>query len=193
MNSPQRGPGETGVLTETGGTTGGALDARHTKPETFYGRDPATVAPSTICKVTPTKCQARTRLYRNGRLELEGFPVADISDYVNDEGVTVWLDLRDPDRDDMGVLSEEFGLHPLAVEDAIYERQRPKLDRYRSHLFMTAYAAKLDTNTGQLATSELAAFITQRALITVRKDDGLDIGAVVDRWVMKAASSLVAS
>ena len=182
MNSPQRGPGETGVLTETGGTTGGALDARHTKPETFYGRDPATVAPSTICKVTPTKCQARTRLYRNGRLELEGFPVADISDYVNDEGVTVWLDLRDPDRDDMGVLSEEFGLHPLAVEDAIYERQRPKLDRYRSHLFMTAYAAKLDTNTGQLATSELAAFITQRALITVRKDDGLDIGAVVDRW-----------
>ena len=182
MNSPQRGPGETGVLTETGGTTGGALDARHTKPETFYGRDPATVAPSTICKVTPTKCQARTRLYRNGRLELEGFPVADISDYVNDEGVTVWLDLRDPDRDDMGVLSEEFGLHPLAVEDAIYERQRPKLDRYRSHLFMTAYAAKLDTDTGQLATSELAAFITQRALITVRKDDGLDIGAVVDRW-----------
>ena len=139
-------------------------------------------AAASICSSTPTKCQARTRLYRNGRLELEGFPVADISDYVNDEGVTVWLDLRDPDRDDMGVLSEEFGLHPLAVEDAIYERQRPKLDRYRSHLFMTAYAAKLDTNTGQLATSELAAFITQRALITVRKDDGLDIGAVVDRW-----------
>jgi magnesium transporter len=182
MNSPQRGPGETEVLAEAGGTPGGALDARHTKPETFYGRDPATVAASTICQVTPTKCQARTRLYRNGRLELEGFPVADISDYVNDDGVTVWLDLRDPDHDDMGVLSEEFGLHPLAVEDAINERQRPKLDRYRSHLFLTAYAVKLDTGTGELATSELAAFITERALITVRKDEGLDIGAVVDRW-----------
>src|SRR5215470_13940105 len=182
MNSPQRGPGETGTVAEAGGTPGGALDARHTKTETFHGRDPATVAPSAICHDTPTKCQARSRLYRNGRLELEGFPVADISDYVNDETATVWLDLRDPDPEDMEVLSEEFVLHPLAVEDAVNERQRPKLDRYRSHLFMTAYAAKLDTATGELATSELAAFITERALITVRKDDGLDIGAVVDRW-----------
>jgi magnesium transporter len=140
------------------------------------------VAASTICQVTPTKCQARTRLYRDGQLDLEGFPVADISEYMDDPTVVIWLDLRDPDRDDLDVLSEEFGLHPLAVEDAVNERQRPKLDRYRSHLFLTAYAAKLDTGTGELATSELAAFITERALITVRKDDGLDIGGVVDRW-----------
>jgi magnesium transporter len=150
--------------------------------ETFHGRDPETVAASTICQVTPTKCQARTRLYRDGQLDLEGFPVADISEYMDDPTVVIWLDLRDPDRDDLDVLSEEFGLHPLAVEDAVNERQRPKLDRYRSHLFLTAYAAKLDTGTGELATSELAAFITERALITVRKDDGLDIGGVVDRW-----------
>jgi magnesium transporter len=182
MNSPQRTSGEAGALAEVDGTPGGALDARHTKPETFSGRDPEKVAASTISKITPTKCQARTRLYRNGQLELEGFPVADISNYVNDEGVTVWLDLRDPDHDDLGVLSEEFGLHPLAVEDAGKERQRPKLDRYRTHLFLTAYGVKLDTVTGELSTSELAAFVTPRALITVRKDDGLDIGAVVDRW-----------
>jgi len=182
MNSPQRGPGQTSALAEAGGTPGGALDARHMEPETFHGRDPETVAAPTICQVTPTKCQARTRLYRDGRLELQGFPVADISDYIGDKAVTVWLDLRDPDQDDLGVLSEEFGLHPLAVEDAVDERQRPKLDRYRTHLFLTAYAAKLDTVTGELATSELSAFITDRALITVRKDDGLDIGAVVERW-----------
>jgi magnesium transporter len=131
---------------------------------------------------SPTKCQARTRLYRHGVLEREGFPVAEISDYLADETVTIWLDLRDPDRDDLAVLSDEFGLHPLAVEDAVHEHQRPKLDRYRSHLFLNAYGARLDTATGELATSELAAFVTPRALITVRKDDGLDIGAVVDRW-----------
>ena len=80
------------------------------------------------------------------------------------------------------MLSEEFGLHPLAVEAALRHSQRPKLDRYRSHLFLTAYGARLDTGTGELATSELAAFITSQALITVRKDDGLDIGAVIERW-----------
>jgi magnesium transporter len=163
-------------------TSGGVLGARPLLVSTFHGRDPDTVAGSTVCDVTPTKCQARTRLYRDGRLELEGFPVADISDYLVDEAVTIWLDLRDPDRDDLDVLSEEFGLHPLAVEDAVYEHERPKLDRYGSHLFLTAYGARLDMDSGKLATSELSAFVTKQALITVRKDDGLDIGAVVERW-----------
>src|SRR3984957_5927126 len=146
------------------------------------GREMGAAAKATICQVSPTRCQARTRLYRDGKLEREGFPVADISDYLGDESVTVWLDLRDPDRDDLAVLSEEFGLHPLAVEDALHHSQRPKLDRYPSHLFLTAYASRLDAGTGELATSELAAFITSQALITVRQDDGLDIGAVVHRW-----------
>jgi magnesium transporter len=182
MNSPQRSPGEAGALTEVDAKSGGALGGRLEGTEAFHGQDPDTAALSCISRATPTKCQARTRLYRNGQLELEGFPVSDISDYVSDQDVTVWLDLRDPDHDDLGVLSEEFGLHPLAIEDAGKEKQRPKLDRYRTHLFLTAYAVKLDTGTGQLAASEIDAFITNRALITVRKDDGLDIGAVVDRW-----------
>jgi magnesium transporter len=176
MNSPQRDPGE------PDGASSGALGSRPLLTRTFHGRDPGKVAASAICRVTPTKCQARTRLYRDGRLELEGFPVADISDHLDDEAVTIWLDLRDPDHDDLEVLSEEFGLHPLAIEDAVHERQRPKLDRYTSHLFLTAYGARLDDGSGELITSELAAFVTSRALITVRKDDGLDIGAVVDRW-----------
>jgi magnesium transporter len=149
---------------------------------TFRGRDPATVAASAISDSSPTKCQARTRLYRHGVLELEGFPVADISDYLQDRECVIWLDLRDPDREDLAVLSHEFGLHPLAVEDAVQMHERPKLDRYRTHLFLTAYAVHLDTDNGELATSELAAFITERALITVRKDDGLDVGAVLDYW-----------
>src|ERR1700731_4894846 len=149
---------------------------------TFSGREPAGVAAGAISRSSPTKCQARTRLYRAGKLELEGFPVAEISDHLGHDSSVVWLDLRDPDREDLAVLSEEFGLHPLAVEDAVHEHERPKLDRYRSHLFLAAYAVHLNAETGELATSELAAFITQRALITVRKDDGLDIGAVLEYW-----------
>jgi magnesium transporter len=152
------------------------------RPTTFHGTDPDTTAAAAICELTPTSCQARTRLYRNGVLERQGFPVEDISEYIADESAVVWLDLRDPDRDDLNVLSAEFGLHPVAIEDALYMHERPKLDRYRSHLFLAAYAVHLDQVTGELATSELAAFVTDRALITVRKDDGLDIGAVVGYW-----------
>jgi magnesium transporter len=183
------GPGSTGLAVSADATTAptGSRDGALAVPlaagqATFHGRDPDKVLASAVAETTPTKCQARTRLYRGGELELEGFPVADISEYLKDDSAIVWLDLRDPDREDLAVLSAEFGLHPVAVEDAVHMHERPKLDRYRSHLFLAAYAVQLDTDTGQLATSELAAFITPRALITVRKDDGLDIGAVVSYW-----------
>jgi magnesium transporter len=181
-DGPDRADGADGADGPDGPDGGGVLGGRPPTTRTFRDRDPDTVARDAICRHTPTKCQARTRLYRNGELEAEGFPVADISDHLADEEVTIWLDLRDPDRDDLTVLQEEFGLHPLAIEDAVEEHERPKLDRYRDHLFLTAYGARLDEESGQLAKSELAAFVTERALITVRKDNGLDIGAVVERW-----------
>jgi magnesium transporter len=173
-------PGSPGVA--RGGQPADGAAAAAGDGATFRGADPETVAATAIARSTPTRCQARTRLYRGGKLEQEGFPVADISDVLADESAVVWLDLRDPDREDLAVLSEEFGLHPVAVEDAVHEHERPKLDRYRSHLFLLAYGVHLDQQTGALGTSELAAFVTPRALITVRKDDGLDIGAVLDYW-----------
>jgi magnesium transporter len=122
-----------------------------------------------------------TRLYRDGVLEAKDFPAAQISDYLEEPGTVVWLDLCEPDQDDLQVISEEFGLHPLAIEDATQPHERPKLDRYQDHYFLTAYAVGLDAATGKLFTSELAAFVTPRALITVRKDARFDIDGVVAR------------
>jgi len=164
-------------------TSSGAIGTKRTTTVTFHGRDPDTVAPAALCAKSPTKCQARTRLYRGNALAAEGFPPSDISDFLaDDESAFVWLDLRNPDSDDLAVLGEEFGLHPVAIEDAIVPHERPRLDRYPTYLFLIAYGVRFDDGTGQLQLSELAAFITKRALITIHKDDGLDIGAVVDRW-----------
>jgi magnesium transporter len=124
----------------------------------------------------------RTRLYCDGVLAAEGFPIAEISDYLAEENSFVWFDLCRPTETDLAAISEELGLHPLAVEDAMQEHQRPKVDRYASHLFVTAYAVMLDATTGQLDTSEVAAFVTARALVTVRKDERFDIDEVVSRW-----------
>ncbi|MEV5721857.1 magnesium transporter CorA family protein [Amycolatopsis mediterranei] len=125
---------------------------------------------------------ARTRVYRNGVLYAEGFPVAEISDYLADPSTTVWLDFCAPSEEDLAAISEELGLHPLAVEDAVHEHQRAKLDRYDSHAFLIAYSAELEDTTGILVVSELAAFITSQALVTVRKDENFAIDAVLARW-----------
>jgi magnesium transporter len=125
---------------------------------------------------------ARTRLYRGGELVLEGFPVADISEYLKDGSSCVWLDYCEPTKADLATIVEEFQLHPLAVEDAVNEHQRPKLDRYDTHLFLSAYSAQLDSESGELRTREIGAFITPHALITVRKDEGVPIDSMLARW-----------
>lgn len=128
----------------------------------------------------------RTRLYRSGNLELTDFDPAEISDHLAEPDTVVWMDLCEPRREDFAVLGQEFGLNPLAVEDATTERQRPKLDHYDDHLFLTVYGVALDPASGQLSTSELAVFVSTRYLITVRKDPGFNLDPVLAAWDQSA-------
>lgn len=101
----------------------------------------------------------------------EGFPPEEMSARLAaDQDTVLWLDLFDPDEADLQIVTEEFGLHPLAVEDAIHDHQRPKLDRYSSHLFGNVYAVGVDLTDQEsmLTTGEISMFITPRALITIR-------------------------
>jgi len=125
---------------------------------------------------------AHTRLYREGELVLENFPVEDVSEHLKEQGACVWVDYCTPSQRDLETVAEELELHPLAIEDAIKEHQRPKLDRYDSHLFVSAYAVALDTASGELRASEVAMFVTAKALVTVRKDEGVAIEPVLERW-----------
>src|SRR3954447_25594277 len=115
---------------------------------------------------------ARTRVYRNGVLEAEDFPVERVSDYLEDPASVIWIDVCEPDESDIAAIAEELQLHRLAIEDAVAEHQRPKLDRYRTHLFVTGYAVALDAASGRLSEAEVDAFITRQALVTVRKSQG---------------------
>ena len=97
-------------------------------------------------------CPTRTRMYQSGRLLAEGF-AEEISDRLagQPDGV-VWLDLYEPTEADLQIVVEEFGLHPLAVEDAIQPHQRAKVDRYNSHLFANMYVPGVDERTSSIST-----------------------------------------
>jgi magnesium transporter len=125
---------------------------------------------------------AHTRAYRGGTLVAEGFPVEEVSRFVGDPDATVWVDLLSPGEDELAVLAGELGLHELAVEDALSPHQRPKLDVYPSHLFVSCHSVAVDVESAQLVESEINAFADHRWLVTVRKDDGFDLVPVLRRW-----------
>jgi magnesium transporter len=123
-----------------------------------------------------------TRVYRNGVLEADDFPVADVSEYLKQPDTVVWVDFCAPTEEQLHELDDELGLHELAVEDALAPHQRPKLDTYPTHLFLSCHAVRLDVAGGNLEETEIDAFVNERWLITVRKNDGFSIDPVLKRW-----------
>ncbi|MEV4143821.1 magnesium transporter CorA family protein [Amycolatopsis sp. NPDC049691] len=123
----------------------------------------------------------RSRLYRSGVLEREDFPATEAAHHLADPSVTLWLDFDAPTAGDLAALTTELGLHPLAVASVLDEdHQRPKLVRYDRHSFLAAYTVHVTD--GVLTASELDAFITDRVLITVHRDNTTDIDALTARW-----------
>src|ERR671910_699602 len=91
--------------------------------------------------------------------------VSTVSDLRADQTNLVWAeaDIRDLSDEDIAVIGEEFDLHPLAVEDAIHLRQRPKIEVYDNHLFCVVH--QLDEVDGQLESSQMSCFIGDRYVL----------------------------
>lgn len=113
----------------------------------------------------------RTRVWRNGVLEKEDFPFAEVADYLAQPDCLVWADLLDPDHAAVCLLAEELQLDEHAVEDALAHHERPKATRYATHVFMTTYAIGHDKQTGDISVGRVSAFSTRQAFVTVRLND----------------------
>ena len=129
-------------------------------------------------------CPTNTRLYEDGKVVAEDFGADRVRPLLDEHpGAVLWLDLLHPDLGDLEAVAAEFHLHPLAIEDAVQDHERPKLDRYQNHLFLNVYAVELahDGAAPGFRKTEISAFVTERALITVRKSPG-DTAQLVERW-----------
>lgn len=91
-----------------------------------------------------------------------------------DRGGFVWLGLYAPTAEELGEIAAHYRLHPLAVEDAVYAHQRPKLERYDDVLFMVLTTARyvehdrLTATSEVVATGEVMVFVGPHYVITVR-------------------------
>ena len=83
-----------------------------------------------------------TRAWRGNEVVASDFPIAEVSDHLEHDDEIVWVDLCAPDAETLHELASELDLHELAVEDALSEHQRPKLDRYPTHSFVTCHAIR---------------------------------------------------
>ncbi len=116
--------------------------------------------------------------YQEGA-KLRDIPIADISEYVCRPDCFVWVALRDAEPAELAVMQEEFGLHPLAVEDAHHGHQRPKIEEYGDTLFAAMHL--LEMQDGQLTRGEVDAFVGSNFVLSVRNRSQQDFLGVRQR------------
>ncbi|MET9662569.1 magnesium/cobalt transporter CorA [Streptomyces sp. NPDC006510] len=118
-------------------------------------------------------------IYRDGR---RTDSPADFSDALAEARATgdafLWIGLHEPTEKEFELVSSEFGLHPLAVEDALSAHQRPKLEVYDDSLFAVIKPVVYEQSSDTVSADELMAFIGDSFVVTVRHGEGAPLAAV---------------
>ena len=78
--------------------------------------------------------------------------------------------MHEPEASDLEILREEFGFHPLSLEDSWRFDQRPKIDEYDGYVFLVVFGASSDDDADGLV--EVHCFYSDHYLVTLHRDDG---------------------
>ena len=119
-------------------------------------------------------------VYAGGRRVASPGSLAETYRCLREEaGGMAWIGLYRPDEEaELASVATEFGLHTLAVEDAIQAHQRPKLERYGDTLFVVLRAARYLDDVEAVEFGELHLFIGPDFVVTVRHSESPNLGAV---------------
>lgn len=105
-------------------------------------------------------------LYRHG-CRVREITLNERVDCPDDRSEFVWIGLTDPCAEEVETLRKLYGLHPLAIEDALKDGQLPKVDVYGGQLFVIGRTAHLTK--GQIVYGQTAVFLGHSHIITVRQ------------------------
>jgi magnesium transporter len=122
---------------------------------------------ATTAASSPTQCPGvvMSAAYAGGR-RVADVAIEEAGEWGRRPGHLVWIGLYEPSAELLGQVQAQFGLHPLAIEDARNAHQRPKLERYGDCLFVVARTAQLVE--GRIALGETHLFVGRGFVVTVR-------------------------
>jgi magnesium transporter len=136
-------------------------------------------------------------------------PCASIAEVLANPANILWMDVQDPADEDIAVLRNSFGFHPLAIEDAIRAHERPKVDAYDlssgasllnvpngasagdapapevrggSYYFVVFYAAVYDSHEDHITAQAVSLFIGANFLVTVHCGGFSHVDDTLARW-----------
>jgi magnesium transporter len=120
-------------------------------------------------------------LYRDGRRDLDGKSISELIKSARRDGGFLWVGVSEPTTEEFDRLVQDFEFHPLAVEDAIHAKQRPKLETYEGMTFVVFRTTFYEEKASQVTTGEILAFIGDHYIVVVRHGEGSPLAGVRNR------------
>ncbi len=120
-------------------------------------------------------------IYRDGHRSDGPEDLSDALGAARGAGGFVWIGLHEPTEEEFDLVSQEFALHPLAVEDALKAHQRPKLEVYDDSLFAVLKPVVYEPDSDAVSTGELMIFLGDAFAVVVRHGEGSPLKAVRQR------------
>jgi magnesium transporter len=114
----------------------------------------------------------------------EGYTVTDAKTlewerWFGSDQYVVWIDMMGPTHEDQRVMKELFRFHPLAIEQVLDHKQRPKVEEYAEHLFAIMNSVRMDSF--DVYFQELDIFVKQNVIVTVHRLQEPNIEAIRHR------------
>jgi len=82
-----------------------------------------------------------------------------------------WIDLQNPDRNEIEKLSEQYNFNALNIEDCMTRFELPKLDSYDDHFFVILHFPPLSQKMGNSRNSQLSIFVGKDFIVTIHQGD----------------------
>jgi magnesium transporter len=120
-------------------------------------------------------------IYRDGHRTEGPQDFSDALDEARSAGGFVWIGLHEPTEKEFDHVTQEFALHPLAVEDALKAHQRPKLEVYDDSLFLVLKPVVYEPESDTVSSGEVMVFLGDSFVVTVRHGEGSPLAAVRQR------------
>ncbi|WP_338776819.1 magnesium/cobalt transporter CorA [Streptomyces sp. DG1A-41] len=120
-------------------------------------------------------------IYRDGHRSEGPEDFSDALSEARAAGGFVWIGLHEPTEREFDLVTQEFGLHPLAVEDALKAHQRPKLEVYDDSLFVVLKPVAYEPESDTVSAGEIMVFLGDSFAVTVRHGEAAPLKAVRHR------------
>ncbi len=116
-------------------------------------------------------------VYKDGH-KVQNHDLSSLKERGMQEKEIVWAAFKDPNREDLSIFFDKFGIHELTLEDINHGEQLPKIEEYDDNLFIVMKQMDITSGVDDVEIGDVYIIANPTYVLTIRKGYGKDFSFV---------------